>query len=585
LSRSFTQVTGRLLLWLILLAVCTPAIARPQQPWRAGEPGFAFAAIKDIPVRMDDGIVLRADEYFPTDPVTGAKPPGRFPVLLMQTPYGKAGGLQNLGEYFVRRGYVLVIADLRGFGGSQGQAEWFGARAGRDGAALAEWASKLAETDGKVGLMGCSYLGVIQFFTANNLPHDSPVKALAPLCVDSNFYRDLLTFGGVPTQFMSSVRALTAPGVEDNRTSDPWTQTAISLATGENAYYGDYWDSVNVTTFMPGIVAREIPVLTESGWRDLFPGGNLDVEIAAQNAAQHRQIDQALRPPGRVSGKYQAIVGNWIHSEHTGDSLLPILLEWFDTWLKGQKTGMADTQRPMHLFVRGANRWVDSATFPITDEAKSFHLSPGKLASSPCTDCSQELIWAPEGEGTALQFDSVRLDEPLIIAGPGAVTVNVRSTRPEIDLSATLYDVAPDGGRIKITNGAQLGSHRALNTAGSWYSKDGRLVRPSHFFTAAKSSMVPVGATVRIDIELLSTMYQVSAGHQLRLVIATQPTESFRQYSPMVQLPNVLTPTPEQLFNLVGGIYTFSLGQSVMNLSTAREGDLVPSTVDWGPAN
>jgi len=61
--------------------------------------------------------------------------------------------------------------------------------------------------------------------------------------------------------------------------------------------------------------------------------------------------------------------------------------------------------------------------------------------------------------------------------------------------------------------------------------------------------------------------------------------KSFRQYSPMVQLPNVLTPTPEQLFNLVGGIYTFSLGQSVMNLSTAREGDLVPSTVDWGPAN
>jgi hypothetical protein len=68
-------------------------------------------------------------------------------------------------------------------------------------------------------------------------------------------------------------------------------------------------------------------------------------------------------------------------------------------------------------------------------------------------------------------------------------------------------------------------------------------------------------------------------------VVTTQPTESFRQYSPMVQLPNVLTPTPEQLFNLVGGIYTFSLGQSVMDLSTAREEDLVPSTVDWGPAN
>lgn len=534
---------------------------------------------------MDDGTVLRADEYFPTDPVTGARAPGRFPVLLMQTPYGKAGGLQNLGDYFVRRGYVLVIADLRGFGDSQGQAEWFGARVGRDGAELADWASKLDAADGNVGLMGCSYLGVIQFFTANNLSHDSPVKALAATCVDSNFYRDLLAFGGVPTQFMSSVRALTPPGVEDNRTSDPWTQTAISLATGDNAYYSDYWDSVNVTTFMPSIVARGIPVLTQAGWRDLFPGGNLDVEIAAQNAVQHRQIDQVLGSRGRPSGKYQAIVGDWIHAEHAGDSLLPIVLEWFDTWLKGQKTGMADTRTPMHLFVRGANRWIDSATFPITDEARSFHLSPGKLASSACVDCSQELLWAPEGEGTALLFDSGRLDEPLIIAGPGAVTVHVRSTRPEIELCATLYDVAPDGGRIKITNGAQLGSHRALNSAGSWYSRDGRLVRPSHFFTKAKSSVVPNGATVRIDIELLSAMYQVPAGHQLRLVVATQPTESFRQYSPMVQLPNVLTPTPEQLFNLVGGIYTFSLGQSVLNLSTAREADLVPSTIDWGPAD
>lgn len=394
-------------MWLILVAISTSAIARPQ-PWRAAEPTFAFAAIKDIPVRMDDGTVLRADEYFPTDPVTGARAPGRFPVLLMQTPYGKATGLQSLGDYFVRRGYVLVIADLRGFGGSQGQAEWFGARVGRDGAELADWASKLDEADGNVGLMGCSYLGVIQFFTANSLSHDSPVKAL--------------------------------------------------------------------------------------GSR------------------------------GRPSGKYQAIVGDWIHSEHTGDTLLPVLLEWFDIWLKGQKTGMADTRMPMHLFVRGANRWIDSATFPITDEARSFNLSPGKLATSACADCSQELIWAPEGEGTTLSFDSGPLEEPLIIGGPGAVTVFVRSTRPEIELSATLYEVAPDGSRIKITNGAQLGSHRALNTAGSWHSKDGRLIRPNHFFTKAKSSVVPIGATVRIDIELLPALYQVPAGHQLRLVVATQPT-------------------------------------------------------------
>jgi uncharacterized protein len=569
----------------LVMLVCESATAARPQPWKPAEPGFAFAAKTDIPVRMDDGTVLRADEYYPTDAATGAKAPGRFPVLLMQTPYGKARALHHLGDYFVRRGYVLVIADLRGFGGSEGQAEWFGARAGRDGVELVSWASKLDEADGKVGLMGCSYLGIIQFFTANNLPHESPVKAMSAACIDSNFYRDLLAFGGVPSQLLSSVRALTAPGVEDNRTTDPWTRTAISLATGDNAYYNDYWDSVNVTTFMPGIVARGIPVLTESGWRDLFPGGNLDAEIAAQNAVQHRQIDQALRARGWASGKYQAIVGDWLHSEHTGDSLLRIDLEWFDTWLKGQKTGMGETRLPMHLFVRGLGRWIDSATFPVTDDATSFYLAPGKLSTSACAAYTQELIWAPEGEGTTLTFNSARLEQPLIVAGPGAVTLEVRSTRPEIELSATLFDVSPDGGTTQITNGAQLGSHRALNSAGSWYSKDGRLVRPSHFFTKAKSSVVPIGATVRMDIELLPAMYQVSAGHQLRLVVATQPSEAFRQYSPMKLLPNVLTPTPEQLSNLVGGIYTFSLEQSVINLSTAKEEDFVPSVVDWGPVD
>jgi hypothetical protein len=90
--------------------------------------------------------------------------------------------------------------------------------------------------------------GIHSLFTAGNLPHDSPVKAMARMCVDSNFYRDLLALGGVPTQLMSSVRALTPQGVEDNRTTAPWTQMAISLAAGDNVYYNDYWDSVNLTS-------------------------------------------------------------------------------------------------------------------------------------------------------------------------------------------------------------------------------------------------------------------------------------------------------------------------------------------------
>ena len=43
----------------------------------------------NLPVTMADGTVLRADVYFPTDRGTQTPAPGPFPVLLVQTPYGK----------------------------------------------------------------------------------------------------------------------------------------------------------------------------------------------------------------------------------------------------------------------------------------------------------------------------------------------------------------------------------------------------------------------------------------------------------------------------------------------------------------
>lgn len=545
---------------------------------------------------MDDGVRLRVDVYYPVDPTTNKRASARFPVLLEQTPYGKdriAAGSARTASYFVRRGYIFAIADLRGFGNSQGQAAWFGSRTGRDGAELVDWASHLEGASGKVGLMGCSYSGVAQYFTADSLSVDSPVKAMAPFCTDSNFYRDLTALGGIPTQFIAAVRALTPPGIDDDPATDPFMQTMISQGTGDNAYYNDYWDSLNVTRFMPKIVALGIPVLSETGWYDLFPGANIDANLAAQSAVGHRSLDQALHSGDPVSGHYQAIVGPWTHGEHTGDTLQPLLLEWFDTWLKGKATAIAGTSKPLHFYVIGANRWIDSATYPLTDRAVTFHLSPGAMSvddpAGRC-GCSAPLIWAPEFEGTTvLTFDSPPLDAPLIIGGPGSVTIYLKSTRPEVELATTLFDVSPDGSATKITDGAQLGSQRELDPVTSWYSNDGKLVRPSHYFTKEKSRAVPVGESVRLDIELVPTVMRISAGHRLRLKLVGEPVPTtFHQYWKAVQMPNPLVPTPQELENLTGGAYTVlfgSEGSSVMNLSTASEADLTASAADWGPGD
>src|SRR5436853_6995859 len=70
----------------------------------------------DVKITMHDGTVLRANVQRPNKP-------GRYPVLLMQTPYGKdtAGQAFATGtSYLVQRGYVQVLVDVRGTGDSGG---------------------------------------------------------------------------------------------------------------------------------------------------------------------------------------------------------------------------------------------------------------------------------------------------------------------------------------------------------------------------------------------------------------------------------------------------------------------------------
>jgi len=95
---------------------------------------------------------------------------------------------------------------VRGTGTSGGQVAWFGSRQGQDGAELVDWAAhSLAGSDGRVGLDGCSYLGVDQWFTAAAVGPDSALQAITPFCTDSDFYDDLTADGGIPTPFVAGI--------------------------------------------------------------------------------------------------------------------------------------------------------------------------------------------------------------------------------------------------------------------------------------------------------------------------------------------------------------------------------------------
>src|ERR1700730_17114609 len=116
-------------------------------------PQYRVLVEKDVPMTTRDGLTLRADVYRPDAP-------GRFPVLLSRLPYNK-----NLRprpgdiDYFVERGYGVIMQDTRGRFSSEGEEYYALIWEMADGYDAVEWAAGLPWADGKVGTTGQSYLG------------------------------------------------------------------------------------------------------------------------------------------------------------------------------------------------------------------------------------------------------------------------------------------------------------------------------------------------------------------------------------------------------------------------------------------
>jgi hypothetical protein len=225
---------GLVALVATVVAPISSASAAPAGAWQPDPVRYGVSAPTTVSVRMDDGVLISVEVAYPTDPATGARATGTFPVLLTQNPYGTDHSDPTAaGDYFVQRGYIYVASAVRGTGASGGQVSWFGQRQGRDGAELVDWAAHtLAGSDGTVGLDGCSYLGVDQWFTAAAVGPHSALKAITPFCTDANFYEDLTADGGIPTPFVAGIGHAEPRGPQDDPATDPQSVTIAQEADG-----------------------------------------------------------------------------------------------------------------------------------------------------------------------------------------------------------------------------------------------------------------------------------------------------------------------------------------------------------------
>src|ERR1700693_4531258 len=191
--------------FLIFVISVQFAFSQTEQP---GSPeNYGVGVVKDVMVPMRDGVKLATDIYYPAK--DGAPVPGKFPVLVSRTPYGKNptpppdGSMtpeqqirQNPATYFASRGYVVVLQDCRGRFNSEG-VFYLDVNEGPDGYDTVEWAARQPWSNGKVGTYGGSYSSQVQNALAVMRPPH--LAAMFVMVGASNYYEEGAYRGGAYT--------------------------------------------------------------------------------------------------------------------------------------------------------------------------------------------------------------------------------------------------------------------------------------------------------------------------------------------------------------------------------------------------
>ncbi|WP_192909597.1 CocE/NonD family hydrolase [Gandjariella thermophila] len=552
---------------------------------------YGVAVDKDVPITMSDGVVLDADVLRPAL-ADGSPAPGRFPVILTQTPYNKnLPGTNFRDDFLITRGYVQVIVDVRGTGGSQGTWDSFGSREQRDGYELVRWVASVPPwSDGRVATYGISYGAINQFFTAAQQPPG--LKAAFPIVPAGDVYRDVSMSGGQPDSGFiplwlglvtgaglvppayTAQDPVRATGVLSGHLSGAGAfqlPTMLNTLSGDDlAYDGPFYrlrsplevvDKVRVPTFVVG------------GWYDLF-------QRSEPLLFQRLQRDGV---PARL------LMGPWEHAQTVNPPGLPApgipsldaaALRWFDHYVRGVPDPTLDRDiAPVTYQELGSGRWRTARHWLDTDvHARTLQLdgpatpaAPGSMTTGTAghpdpdrvlpvpvsglctrsasqwtggvlalalgdTPCAQDQA-ADDATGTSYEIPVTR---PLHLLGPVAANLFVATTARDGMIAARLEDVAPDGSVRQLTGGWQVLSLRALD-AGRSVTRDGHIVQPYHPFTRDSAQPMSPGQAAEVWVELFPTGADVQPGHRLRVTFQSFDTPH-------------LAPTLPQLAGTIGGV-------------------------------
>ncbi|MBU1168854.1 MAG: CocE/NonD family hydrolase [Proteobacteria bacterium] len=357
----------------------------------------------------------------------------------------------------LRHGYNLMVYDIRGTGSSNGAFDILNLEQHYDVAFIIDkWIPKQSWSDGKVGMIGASFLGITQLLAGGQIEYDAvtgePVhlKAIFPQVAMTDAYTDTFLPGGVQNLFydfwlyLVDMLSILPPDLYLGETYPPIPSDLEEANTlwkdHMNQFLdhwsllnrldleqdGSFWDEKSPMIYWPDkpengwglngegekVLSKKLPVCLTSGWFDVFTRGTLaEYQYGLKN---HNVADKAL------------IVGEWYHLDAMISAGLPSLTNmdfparWFDWKIKGEDDCfMKDF--PVFLEVMGENRWRAEKSWPLPEERleeKVYYLSKKKqdpIEGDYFTHKPANLIFSLEESESALSESG---DAPVMTHNP-----------------------------------------------------------------------------------------------------------------------------------------------------------------------
>src|ERR1700694_2022814 len=377
--------------WLVFIAsLLSLALVAPTV---IAADNYEITVIRNVEAKMRDGVTLRADIYRP-------KAEGRYPVLLVRTPYDKTGTIY-FGLKAAARGYVVIAQDVRGRFESEG--EWYTFRyESQDGYDTVEWAAGLPYSNGKVGMFGGSYVGATQFLAA--LAKPPHLAGICPNVTASNYHDGWTYQGGAFEQWFNESwttgLALNTMRRRGEKKADALGGTTVlplisspvlepPSAEGLAPYFKDwlahpnfdeYWKQLSIEDRYAQI---QVPVFNMGAWYDIFLGGTLKnyMRLKTEAGTEAGRKGQRLLVfiGGHAGGSEDRRVGVVDLGEKTALEIDELTLRWYDGLLKGEANGV-EKEKPVKIFVMGKNEWREEDDWPLAraKNARYFLHSPAR---------------------------------------------------------------------------------------------------------------------------------------------------------------------------------------------------------------